>query len=91
MFGQPPYTGRLVWFISNPKYSTQIAIKRCTSWRSFDVFLVNCLNGHLYVRSIRHKDEVLGNDDDTDPEYHLQTGQSNNNLDVNITLKPENL
>ena len=53
--------------------------------------MVNCLNGPLCRRRTRHKHKLLGNDGDhTDPEYHLQIGQPNDNSNVNITVKYEN-
>ena len=54
-------------------------------------FLVNCLNGPLYRKSMRHRDQILTNNkNDDDPAYHLQIGQPNDYSDINITAKPEN-
>ena len=54
-------------------------------------FLVNCLNGPLYRKSMRHRDQILtNNNNDDDPAYHLQIGQPNDYSDINITAKLEN-
>ena len=55
-------------------------------------FLVNCLNGPLYRRSMKQTNKVLGQDKDDDaPAYHLQIGQPNDNIDINIHLNPDNV
>ena len=54
-------------------------------------FLVQCLNGPLYLSSKKHRERKLGKDDDNKPEYHLQIGEPNDDPSVNVTYSHDNL